>query len=153
VNSVTGVVSLLAAVGLGLMAGALLAEGALLVPFWRSQRPAEFLAWYKQHASMLQGFFGPLEVAAVVTTIIAAALQWFAHSSGWCCFAVASILGIGVLAVFPIYFQRANTSFRLGTIAIENVGAELARWARWHWGRTIAATAAFVAAVLGVAAV
>jgi hypothetical protein len=57
---VTDVFELIAVVALGLMAGSLVAEGAILVPFWRSQQPAPFLAWHKQHAARLQNFFGPM---------------------------------------------------------------------------------------------
>ena len=142
----------LAAITLGLMAGALVAEGALLVPFWRSLHPADFLAWYRQHAALLQGFFGPLEVAAAVLTIAAAGLDWIDQGRGRYWLGGSALLGIAVLAVFPIYFQRANMSFRTGAIATDRVKDELQRWSRWHWGRTVLAVSAFGAAVLGVAA-
>ena len=143
---------LLAAVALGLMAGALVAEGALLVPFWRSLSPGEFLSWYKRHAALLQGFFGPLEVAAAVLTMGAAALKWVGRTDGRYWLAGSAILGLAVLAVFPLYFQRANKSFRAGTIAMDRVQQELRRWSRWHWFRTILAIAAFTAAVVAIAA-
>ena len=143
---------LLAAITLGLMAGALVAEGALLVPFWRSLHPVDFLAWYRQHAALLQGFFGPLEVAAAVLTIAAAGLDWIDQGRGRYWLGGSALLGIAVLAVFPIYFQRANTSFRTGAIATDRVKDELQRWSRWHWGRTVLAVSAFGTAVLGVAA-
>jgi hypothetical protein len=50
--------ALLATTALGLSAGALLTEGAILVPFWRSLQPESFLGWYRQHAGLLQKFFG-----------------------------------------------------------------------------------------------
>jgi hypothetical protein len=144
--------AMLAAAAFGLMSGALLAEGALLVPFWLSIEPRDFLSWYKQNAARLQGFFGPLEVAAVLAAIAAGALARINGGSGRYWLTGAAILGVAVLAVFPLYFQRANTSFREGTIAIDHVQPELRRWAKWHWGRTILSIAGFSASVVAVAA-
>src|SRR6267378_2029146 len=61
-RSMEGTLVVLAAVALGLAAGATLAEGAVLVPFWRSLDPEAFLAWYRRYAALLLRFFGPLEV-------------------------------------------------------------------------------------------
>jgi len=143
-EAIASVTGLFASVALGLMAGALLAEGAILVRFWRSMQPEAFLGWYKEHAALLQKFFGPLEVAAAVLTIVAATLS---RSS---LLIVSALLAVAVLAVFPLYFQRANTSFAKGTIAATRVAEELRRWAAWHWSRTVMAVAAFLAAVVAV---
>jgi hypothetical protein len=151
VHFITDASALVATIALGLMAGALVAEGALLVPFWRSLQPADFLAWYKQHATLLQGFFGPLEVAAAVLTAVAAVLKWIVQDDGRHWLASSAILGVTVLAVFPMYFQRTNTSFRTGSIATDHVQKKLQQWSRWHWGRTILALAAFATAVVAVA--
>jgi hypothetical protein len=140
------VVGLLATLVLGLAAGAVLAEGAVLVPWWRSQPPESFLAWYAANASRLFGFFGTLEMVAGVLVIVAAVLV---RSPS---FVAAALLTVGVLAVFPLYFQDVNASFEKATIAPADVPAELARWAEWHWTRTALAIAAFAAAVLGVRA-
>jgi hypothetical protein len=129
---------------LGLTAGALLAEGAILVPFWRTVQPAAFLAWYKQFAALLQKFFGALEVAAAAAILAAAATSWFLQTPSRAELSVSAILTIAVLAVFPLYFQRANASFAAGAIAQDRVSEELARWSAWHWVRTLIATAAFV---------
>jgi hypothetical protein len=59
-KSITTYAALLATIALGLSAGALLAEGAVLVPFWRSLQPESFLAWYRENAALLLRFFGPL---------------------------------------------------------------------------------------------
>ena len=144
--------SLLAVIALGLMAGALVAEGAILVPFWRSLTPEGFLNWYKQHAALLQNFFGPLEITASMLALIAAALSWFNESAGRHLLAASAALSMAVLAVFPLYFRRANTSFRTGGIALECVGKELHRWSIWHWFRTIIAVAGFVTVTAALAA-
>ena len=146
-SAVTTLTTFLAAVLLGLTAGALLAEGAILVPFWRSLSPASFLGWYKQYAAILQKFFGTLEVTAAVVTIFATVLSWVSHDPSASLMIVSALLVVAVLAVFPIYFQQVNTSFAAATIALDRVPAELRRWSSWHWARTIVAMTAFIAAL------
>ena len=138
---------LAAVIVLGVTSGALVTEGAVLVPFWRSLAPAAFLAWYRQHAALLFRFFGSLEIVATLATFGALAARWLATGSIDAWLALAAALCMAVLLVFPLYFQRVNTSFETGTIAPEDVGPELARWARWHWFRTAMALGAFVAAL------
>lgn len=137
----------LAVIGLGLMTGALLAEAAVLVPFWSSSPPEDFLLWYRKHAALLQNFFGPLEVAATGAAILATVLAWMTGRSATTPLAVASVCSLAVLAVFPLYFQRANTSFRTGDLALHAVAAELLVWSRWHRARTALSLAAFGAGI------
>ncbi|SRR5229473_3573398 len=126
--------ALLATTALGLSAGALLPEGAILVPFWRSLQPESFLSWYRQHASLLQKFFGQVEVAAAFLAPAAAGLSWLHRGAGRHLLIVSALLSAAMLAVFPLYFQRANASFAAGTIAAGDVAGELRRWSAWHWG-------------------
>ena len=142
------VLVLLAVVALGLSAGALVAEGAVLVPFWRSLQPESFLAWYRQHATLLLRFFGPLEIVAASLAVVAALVSWFGDEPASGVLAISALLAVLVLAVFPLYFQRANASFAGATIATTEVGVELRRWSIWHWVRVVLAIAAFAVAVV-----
>jgi hypothetical protein len=137
----------LAVLALGLTAGAVLAEGAVLVPYWRSLKGEAFLQWYRENGALLLRFFGPLEVAAAASAIAAAVTAWLSGRAGTSLLIAASVLSILVLAAFPLYFQRANASFAAGTIEPDRVSAELRRWAFWHWVRVLVASAAFLAAV------
>lgn len=143
---------LAAVVVLGVASGALVTEGAVLVPFWRSLPPAGFLAWYRQHAALLFRFFGSLEIVALLATLAALAVRWHATGSPDAWLAVAAALCFAVLLVFPLYFQAVNARFERGDIPHDDVGPELARWARWHWVRTAMALAAFVAALVAFGA-
>lgn len=149
-EAIAGIAAVLATIVLGLTAGALLAEGALLVPIWRAMAPEAFLSWYRLNGSLLVRFFGPLEVASVVLAIAAAVLTWRANGVGLWTLGIAALLATAVLAVFPLYFQRANATFAAGTIAAHRVEPELRRWASWHWVRTAMATAAFICALQGL---
>src|SRR5262245_32326627 len=145
---VESVMLVLAVVALGLSAGAVVAEGAILIPFWRSLEPAAFLAWYHQHARLLLWFFGPLEVASALLVVLAALVSWFTGERSSGLLAGASVLALLVLAAFPLYFQRANGSFVEATIATTEVPMELHRYSNYHWVRVALAVAAFVLAAV-----
>jgi len=138
---------------LALFAGAMLTEGCILVPYWRSLPPAEFFAWYAANDERLFGFFAPLTVAAALMAITAAVLSfWRSEASRWTT-GIAGVILLAVVAMFPLYFERVNASFAAGSIGAQDLPAELARWARWHWFRTglsfLALGAALIAARQG----
>jgi hypothetical protein len=144
-------VGVLAVVALGLSAGALLAEAGVLVPFWRSENPESFLAWYKRHAGLLLRFFGPLEVASGLLVIAATILAWSGLLPGRALFTASTGLTVAVLASFPLYFKSANARFAAGSVPNAKVEAELKRWATWHWARTTLAIVAFLSAASALA--
>src|SRR5712692_2124676 len=107
----------LAVLVLGLSAGAVVAEGAVLVPFWRSLQPESFLTWYRQHATLLLRFFGPLEILAAGLAVVAALVSWLGDEPASGLLAISDLLAVLVLALFPLYFRRTNASFAEATIA------------------------------------
>ena len=139
-----------AAIVAGLATGAVVTEGAILVPFWRSIPPRDFLAWYRAHAALLFKFFGPLEIVAAASATAATLLAWWSGAASASLWSISAFLSIAVLAMFPMYFQSVNARFAAGAIDADQVGPELARWAMWHWVRVGIAGCAFVAAVLAV---
>lgn len=149
-DSAATTTAFLAVLALGLAAGALLAEGAVLVPFWRSLAPDAFLAWYGDNAALLFNFFAPLEIAAAVLAVAAAALYRVRRRPGGGLLIAAAALALAILIAFPLLFKEVNAGFAAGTVALDRVGEELARWAWWHWLRTATALAAFAAALLAV---
>lgn len=150
-QDLASLVGVLATASLGLSAGALLAEAGVLVPFWRSESPESFLAWYKRYAALLLSFFGPLEVASGVLVVVATAFAWAGFLPGRFLFTACALLTVAVLASFPLYFRSANASFESGSIEEANVPSELQRWATWHWGRTILAIIAFLLSAVALA--
>jgi len=132
---------------LGLFVGAMLTEGCVLVPYWRSLPPAVFFGWYAANDRRLLGFFGPLTVLAVLFAVAAAGASWWqGHAARWPALAAAA-LSVTAAAMFPLYFERANASFAAASIAPGELPASLARWAAWHWLRTALSLIALAAAV------
>ena len=141
---------LLSAASLGLFAGAMLTEGGVLVPYWRSLAPAEFFAWYAANAKRLQGFFGPLTTVTALLALAAAfGSLWESHPGRWLALLAAAI-SVAVVSTFFLYFQKANASFSAASLSVDEVAAELTRWATWHWWRTGLSFVALAAAILSL---
>lgn len=146
-NIVYKTLQLFSAGCLGVFAGAMLTEALVLVPYWRSLRPAEFFSWYAANGQRLLDFFGPLTWAAALLAIAAAIAASRAGSPGRVGALVAAGLIVVVVSTFFVYFGRANTSFAEASLKEADLPAELARWATWHWARTGLSLAALAAAV------
>jgi len=140
----------LAAASLGIFAGAMLTEAGVLVTFWRSLAPAEFLRWYAANAQRLLAYFSPVtSVSAVLAILAAVASLWQGHPGRWYALA-AAVLAVVIVASFFVYFEPANASFAAATIALDAVPAELARWSAWHNARTVLSLVALAASLLAL---
>jgi hypothetical protein len=140
----------LSAAGLALFAGALLTEAMVLVPMWRTLQPQEFFTLHAAHAHRLYAFFAPLTVSATLLAVgaaIAAVATDRAFSSAS---VAAAVLTVVILSTYFLYFRRANASFAAASITHEDLPAELARWASWHWFRTVVSLAALASALLAL---
>jgi hypothetical protein len=134
---------------LGVYAGAMLTEGFVLVPYWRSLAAEAFFAWYAANDARLFGYFGPLTIAMAALALVTAVVATLERSPGrWLAVLVAA-LALAAIAMFPVYFQETNASFAAGTVAPADLPRELARWDRWHRARTVLSVVALVLALLG----
>ena len=141
------VLRLLSAASLGVFVGANLTEGGLLVPWWRSLAPEEFLRWYAANARRLLDFFSPLTTATALIVLAAAlASLWDAHPGRWSAVVAAGLMVV-VVASFFVYFQGANASFATGSIGVEGVATALRTLGPLALGAHCARGAALVAAL------
>lgn len=141
---------LAAAVLLGLLAGALLAEGALLVPYWRTLSAEQFYALHPTYGPRLYRFYAPLTIAAPLAALLSAGLA-LAVSGGHATAAVAAaLLALALVACYGLYFRRANEAFARRAVAPVDLPAALARWAAWHHARVVIAILAFVCSLLAL---
>jgi hypothetical protein len=60
---------------------------------------------------------------------------------------------MGVLAVYPMYFQTVNARFVAGAIDASEVATELARWRTWQWLRVSLGVGALIAALAALVSV
>ena len=150
VNLFTEVMVFLAAAGLALFVGALFTEALVLVPMWRTLQPTEFFTLHAAHAHRLYAFFAPLTVSASLLAIVAAMASVATSRPLGSASMVAAVLAGVILSTYGLYFRRANASFAEASITHEALPAELARWAAWHWFRTIVGLVALASALLAL---
>jgi hypothetical protein len=146
------VMPFLAAAGLALFIGALFTEAMVLVPMWRSLQPQEFFTLHAAHAHRLYAFFAPLTVSATLLAVGAAITSVATNRPLSCASVVAAVLVVVILSTYGLYFRRANASFAEAAIPHEALPAELARWAAWHWFRTIVGLVALASALFALRA-
>jgi Domain of unknown function (DUF1772) len=135
---------------LGLFVGALLAEGFLLVPYWREISPDRFFLLHKEFGPRLYRFYAPLTIAATLLTVFIGIVSWLiGYSERWLTL-TAGILSLSTIAIYFIYFKHANESFAKMSISADDLGSELGRWASWHSLRVIIGIIAFGFAIRGL---
>ena len=139
-----------AAAGLALFIGALLTEAMVLVPMWRSLQPQEFFTLHAAHAHRLYTFFAPLTMGATLLAVVAAITSVATNRPLSWASVIAAVLALLILSTYGLYFRRANASFAEASITHEALPAELARWATWHWFRTIVGLLALASALLAL---
>ncbi len=146
---------LMAALSLGLLAGALLAEDRLLVPYWRTLDAETFYALHPSYGPLLYRFFAPLTMAAPPTVVLAA-VQVTLQSGGLAPRSLSAIaaaaLTCGLIAIYLIFFKAANEAFARHAVSATDLPAALARWAAWHRARVIVCLFAFALSLVTLAA-
>ncbi|MBA2402147.1 MAG: hypothetical protein H0V72_26320 [Bradyrhizobium sp.] len=137
---------LMAAASLGLLAGALLAEDRLLLPYWRTLSAETFYALHPTYGPLLYRFFAPLTMAAPLAAVLAV-VQVIQQSGGLAPRSLAAIaaavLTCSLVAIYLLYFKSANEAFERRAVAATDLPTALARWAAWHRARVLICAAAF----------
>jgi hypothetical protein len=137
---------LMAAASLGLLAGALLAEDRLLVPYWRTLPAETFYTLHPTYGPLLYRFFAPLTMAAPPAAVLAA-MQVTLQSEGLAPRSLAAIaaavLACSLVAIYLVYFKAANEAFVRHAVPAAELSAALARWAAWHRARVLVCVSAF----------
>lgn len=126
---------------LGLFSGSLLTEGVILVPYWRRMQPEDFFRLHGTMGPVLFRYFAPLTTISVVLTVVSGVIL-----GGWNI--PAACLCLGALAIFFLYFKKANDSFANHSLANEKLAGELKKWQLWHWLRTLMIIVAFLLTIL-----
>jgi hypothetical protein len=145
-----GVLQCLSVLVLGLFVGALLAEGYLLVPHWRKLSPDQFFLLHKEFGPRLYRFYAPLTIVATLLTVFTAISSWLIGYSERSLTLTSGILALSMIAIYFIYFKRANESFAEMSISADDLASELGRWASWHSLRVTIGIVAFGFSILGL---
>ncbi len=138
---------------LGTLSGALLTEGAVLVPYWRSLHASEFAHMHHDFAPRLYKFFAPLTAIAVTLTVASGVVHaWTDDAVGLWPSLGAAVAALSLLVFYGAYFKAANA--RLPETAVRDneaeLQSELRRWHRVHQCRTAICVIAFVLATIAI---
>ena len=144
------ILQILSAVTIGILVGALLTEGCLLVPYWRSLSADRFYGLYQELHPRLYRYFTPATVAPLLLSFVVGVLSFVLADHGRWLLAGAFLLCLGATLTHEIYFKKANTQFVNASLAPADLAGELRQWATWHWGRTILTVLAFGSALLSL---
>jgi hypothetical protein len=145
---------LLAAMSLGLLAGALWAEDRLLLPYWRTLSAETFYELHPAYGALLYRFFAPLTMAAPLASVLSV-VQVVAQSGGLAPRSLAAIaaavLTCSLVVIYLVFFKSANEAFERHAVAEPDLPTALARWATWHRARVLICVAAFGFSVVTLA--
>lgn len=154
IGLVNQLLPLMAAASLGLLAGALLAEDRLLVPYWRTLPAETFYGLHPTYGPLLYRFFAPLTTAAPLATVLAM-VQVILQSGGLTARSIpaiaAAVLTCSLVAIYLLYFKSANDAFARHAVPPDDLPAALARWAAWHRARVLICSVAFLLSLLVLA--
>ena len=137
---------LLAAASLGLLAGALLAEDRLLVPYWRTLSAEALYELHPTYGPLLFRFFAPLTMAAPPAAALAAVqvtLQSGALATRSLTAISAAALAFSLVAIYLLYFKAANDALARRAVSAAELPVALATWAAWHRARVLICALAF----------
>ncbi|MFK8021810.1 MAG: anthrone oxygenase family protein [Pseudomonadales bacterium] len=146
--------ALLASTASGLLAGALVTEACVLVPYWKTMDPEQFRRLHSTLSPLLFRFYAPLTVAGTSLPLLVCASQWAVGGPAVWLWTVSATCATGLLAFYFGFFRQANIEFANGhsqETSLEQTGETLSTWATMHQMRTIVAVLGFVFAGLALA--
>jgi len=138
--------SLVSALLLGLLAGAMLLIALAVAPFWQSLPPAEFRAWFAANAFRIGRLMIPLGAGAALAALAAAlAARGLPRRRSHL---RAAVCALGVAIITLAVNEPANERFAAsGALGDAETRALLTRWVAWHWVRVGLGLGGFVAAL------
>ena len=135
---------------LGLLVGALLAEGFIFVPYWKSLAADVFFSLHKEYGPRLYRFFAPLTIAGTLFPIIAAITTLIIDTKSHWSTVVAGILSALMVGIYLFYFKSANEKLAEAKMNSDELAAELNSWDYWHKARVIIGIVAFIVSLIGL---
>jgi hypothetical protein len=127
----------------GLLAGALLTEAFILVPYWKKMPSIEFLRLHQTMSPSLFRYYVPLTVAGSAFPIITTILYFNIEGSSWSWWFISCFCAISLLGFYFGFFKNANLTFAANNDPII-AKATLSKWALLHNVRTAIAVLGFV---------
>ncbi len=135
---------------LGVTAGAMLTEAAIIVPFWLSLSPLEFFDWYAKNQATLVNYYSPLEIWSTILTLVTSILMFVTKQEGKWSMVASTVFSIFVILTFFVFFKDANAAFNARSIAYHKLSLAITTWGNWQWFRVGLGMAAFIFALISI---
>lgn len=132
---------------LGLLAGALWAEGALLVPYWKTLKADEFYRLHPEYAPRLFRFFAPITALAPALALATACLAWYIQAEARWLLGITAVLANSLVLIYFLYFKKTNFAFSIAAVTAADLPDELNRWQNWHQLRVAICMLAFACGI------
>lgn len=133
---------------LGIFLGTQIAEGALLVPYWKSLSPQAFFDLHKIQGPKIYRFFAPLTIAATLIPLGTICLGILVRDKVGTFHVLTGLFTLCFFSTYFLFFKKANKEFAEASISPSELPSALRRWGNWHWGRVILEMIAFVCALV-----
>ena len=120
----------------GLLAGALLTEAFILVPYWKKMPSDEFLRLHHTMSPSLFRYYAPLTVAGSALPILTSILYFNLQGSDGSWWLVSCFCAISLLGFYFGFFKNANLAFATNKDS-KIARAILEKWAFLHKQRAL----------------
>jgi hypothetical protein len=129
------ILQVLSLVSLAMFTGAFLFIAIVMVPFWLSTSPDYFLEWFEQNFFRFPSLMVPLNLIALLTTIITLVVAWTSKANNRFIWIIVGIAVFLASITYPLYFASANAVFLAKAIELPLVMPTLVTWSNWNWLR------------------
>ena len=127
---------LLATIASSIFVGALIFIAFVMVRFWRSAEPGDFLEWMSIHFFRFPKIMVPLNLLSLLTIAAALILSWQPSPASRLPLSFSLFFLLACSITFPIYFGKANEEFVTKSVELVDVPSKIAIWSSWYWFRT-----------------
>ena len=133
----------------GAFTGTMLTIASILVPYWQSLPPGQFLDWFQTYESLVVRTIALVAVPAAIGVLGSLLLSLHDGRArlAWGT-ATAALLALAVIT--SVVHLPINFAFAAKTLALAEVGPSIDTWLRWHMARIVLGLLATVAGVVAV---
>jgi len=133
---------------LGIFLGTQIAEGCLIVPYWKKLSSEQFFDFYSAYGHKLHKFYAALTIIATLSTLCTVAFFLFKGSEELLLLLMMCSSTFIFFSTYFMFFKKANKRFVEKSIPDKDLPSELRRWGKWHWVRVAFEFMAFVLSLL-----
>lgn len=130
--------------------GSQIAEGCLLVPYWKTLSYTEFYEYYAEFGPRIGTFYTILTICSTLIPVTYSICHIFYNSRSLKYSAVSTFFALLVIVLFYIYFKETNQHFYDTDLNKGQLRATLEVWGHWHWLRVLFEVLSLIFLILSI---